>query len=130
MEVHNRLRFQRLATSIRQGKSADALLKFLDNVHEVMNIYKVLLAQFIDFFKALDSADHEIIVQKLGFFGFIGKLSALALLFFQNTILNLLKQAINIGDPHVLFSTYYFSFLIQTTFKNPSLYNFSSNHFR
>ena len=49
-----------------------ALLEFHNNAYEAMNRKKVLLAIFIDFSKAFDTVDHEILLRKLEFKGFIG----------------------------------------------------------
>ena len=46
---------------IMARNTSDALLEFVVNVYEAMNKNKVLLAFFLDFFKAFDTADHEIL---------------------------------------------------------------------
>ena len=58
---------------IPDHKTPDALLEFLDNAYEAMNVNKVLLAIFLDFSKTIETVDHEILLRKLEFYGFRGK---------------------------------------------------------
>ena len=52
--------------------TSDALLEFLDKAYDAINQNKVLLAIFLDFSKAFDTVDHEILLKKLDFYGFRG----------------------------------------------------------
>ena len=53
--------------------TSDALLEFLGNASEAMNKNKLILAISLDFSKALDTLDHEILMLKAEFYGFRGK---------------------------------------------------------
>ena len=44
--------------------SADALTEFLDKAYDVINQNRVLLTVFLDFAKAFDTIDHEILLKK------------------------------------------------------------------
>ena len=57
---------------IASHNTADALLEFLDNAYDAINSNEVLLAIFLDFSKAFDTVDHQILLKKLEFYGFRG----------------------------------------------------------
>ena len=50
----------------KQHGTTDTIFKFLSHVIDNMNQKKVTIAIFIDFKKAFDTLDHEILLQKLG----------------------------------------------------------------
>jgi len=56
----------------KNSNTADAILQFLDAVHHSQNDKKVLMAIFIDFAKAFDTVNYEILLKKLFHLGFRG----------------------------------------------------------
>ena len=51
--------------SIAGQNTSDAITKFLDNACDIINKNRVLLTIFLDFSKAFDTVDHEILLKKL-----------------------------------------------------------------
>ena len=56
---------------IQPHNTSDALIEFLDNAYGDLNKAKVLQAIFLDFSTTLDTVDHETLLRKLVFYGFI-----------------------------------------------------------
>ena len=52
--------------------TTDAILKFTDQCHDALNSRRSLISVYIDFSKAFDTVDHEILLKKLEKYGFRG----------------------------------------------------------
>ena len=54
---------------LARPNTSDAAIEFLDKAYDAINQSRVLLIIFLDFPKAIDTIDHEILLTKLYYYG-------------------------------------------------------------
>ena len=78
----------------RSKKSTcDALIKFSNSIYDSLNSKKILATILIDYKKAFDTISHEILIEKLNFYGVRG----IPLRWIQNYLQNR-KQVVSVGS--------------------------------
>ena len=78
--------------SEKNRNTADAILEFLDNTYDSFNESKQLLAIFLDFSKAFDTINHDILMRKLDHMGFRGPIKSWIGSYLRNR-----KQYVDLG---------------------------------
>ena len=82
------------------SSTGDAVLEFLDRVYELLNGGKLLMPVYLDFSKAFDTVNHNILLQKIERYGIRG----LSNNWFRSYLLNR-KQYVSIGDSNSKINT-------------------------
>jgi len=85
---------------VRNSSTSDAILEFLDNICNSLEKKHSVMAVFLDFSKAFDTVQHDILLQKLDFLGIRG----ITLKWFESYLVSRL-QYVSVGDSRSTLST-------------------------
>ena len=73
--------------------TSDAIIEFLENIHDAFNEHNYYLAIYLDFSKAFDTICHEILLKKIEHMGFRGPIYKWLASYLTNR-----NQFVTIGD--------------------------------